>query len=344
MLVAHRSSRLTASLASLRPAGGSLLLRLLFGALTALVLGLGPSTHAYAAPSPEEIERQIDTLWEQLEPIIEQYNAVNSELKTNRLKADLLKKQLDPLESQVDLALGKVQTIAVQAYKGGRINAFNAVLMTGSPTGLADQLSRLDMVARRQRAQISDVAVVRDKYATDKRALDQLIAQQAAQEADLAAKKKEIEARIGDLQKLRQQAYGSGGGVGNLRPAACPAEYGPGAAATAVRTACAQIGKMYLFAAEGPDRFDCSGLTQYSWKSAGKSLPRTSSQQYGATRRITRAELALGDLVFYYGDLHHVGIYVGGGWMVHASRSGEPVRMVQIDRFGRSPVGYGRVT
>jgi len=321
------------------------LLRTAIIAFAALVVGLGPATHAHAAPSPEELERQIDEQWEKLEPIIEQYNAVNSELKANRVKAQALEKQLEPLQSQVDIAMDRVAVIAVRTYKGGRVSAFNAILLTGSPTSLADQLSRLEAVARHQRAQISDVATVRDKYASDKRALDQLISQQAAQEAHLAGQRKEIEARIADLQKLRQQAYGSGGGgVGNLKPAACPAEYGPGAAATAVRTACAQIGKYYEFAAEGPDRFDCSGLTQYAWKAAGKSLPHNSRAQYNGTRRVSRAELFVGDLVFYYGDLHHVGIYVGGGWMVHASRHGEPVRMVPIQGSGRSPVGYGRVT
>lgn len=319
-------------------------LRVMTAALTALAIGLAPATHAHAAPSPEEIERQIQAQWELLEPIIEQYNGLQADLKANRAKAEALRKQLEPLQLQVDLAMGKVQRIAVQTYKGGRLSTINALLSGDGPTvNLADQLGRLEALARRQKAQISDVAAVRDKYLNDKKALDGLIAKEAAQEKELAVKKKQIEDQIAALQKLRQAAYGSSTvATGDLKPVPCPPEIGPGAAAVAVRTACAQIGKMYLFGAEGPDRFDCSGLSLYSWKAAGKSLPRTARDQYYATQRVSRAELRAGDLVFYYPGITHMGIYVGQGWMVHASRAGEPVRMRKIDD-GRTPIGYGRV-
>jgi peptidoglycan DL-endopeptidase CwlO len=318
-------------------------LRITTAALAALVVGLAPATHAHAAPSPEELEQQIQAQWELLEPVIEQYNAIEAQLKANRAKAEALQKQLEPLQLQVDMAMGKVQRIAVQTYKGGRLSTLNALLNGGPSVNLADQLSRLEALARRQKAQISDVAAVRDKYLNDKRALDGLIEQQAVQEKELATKKKQIEDQIAALQKLRQAAYGSSPVAnGALRPVPCPPEVGPGAAAVAVRTACAQIGKMYLFAAEGPDRFDCSGLVVFSWKAAGKSLPRTARDQYYATQRVSRADLRAGDLVFYYPGITHVGIYVGQGWMVHSSRAGEPVRMRKIDD-GRTPIGYGRV-
>ena len=133
--------------------------------------------------------------------------------------------------------------------------------------------------------------------------------------------------------------YGKGGG-GPLRPAPCPAGYPGGAAGAAVKFACAQIGKIYVWGAAGPDHFDCSGLTMAAWAKGGVSLPHNARQQHGMTKRISRAELRAGDLVFYYSDLHHVAMYVGDGWVVHASQSGKPITMKRVDdgdinSFGR---------
>ncbi|MFJ8201614.1 C40 family peptidase [Micromonospora chalcea] len=134
--------------------------------------------------------------------------------------------------------------------------------------------------------------------------------------------------------------YGKGGG-GPLRPAPCPAGYPGGPAGAAVKFACAQIGKIYVWGAAGPDHFDCSGLTMAAWAKGGVSLPHSARQQHGVTKRISRAELRAGDLVFYYSDLHHVAMYVGDGWVVHASQSGKPITMKRVDDGDIN--SYGRV-
>jgi cell wall-associated NlpC family hydrolase len=231
--------------------------------------------------------------------------------------------------------------MAVSLYKAGRASKLNALLSSGSPTALADDLALLNQIALSQRLQINDVALARDKYAGQKKALDDLIAGQAAQDAELAAKKKQIEDQLANLQKLRQQAYGSGGGTGVLRPVACPVEYIGGAAGKAAATACSKIGKPYQFATAGPNYFDCSGLTMFSWAAAGVGLSHQTALQWKETQHISKADLRVGDLVFFYSDRHHVAIYVGGGWVVHAPHSGDFVRMAKISEMG--PLnGYGR--
>jgi peptidoglycan DL-endopeptidase CwlO len=313
----------------------------LMASFIAIVVGLAPAPRAFAAPDVGAIEAQIDAMWQKLEPLVEQYNGVHSQLRVNQAKAAALQKQVAPLEAQIDLAMAQVGGLSVALYKGGRFSALNAILTTGSPTTLADQLTLLDQMARSQRDQISDVTTARDKYAADKKTLDDLIAQLAAQDADLLKRKKEIEDQIANLQKLRRQAYGSGGGNGVLRPVACPVEYIGGAAGKAAATACAKIGSPYVWAAEGPTKFDCSGLTAYAWASAGVSLPHYTLWQYQQTKRVSAADLRVGDLVFFYSDRHHVAIYVGGGWVVHAPHPGDFVRMAKISNIG--PVnGYGR--
>lgn len=112
----------------------------------------------------------------------------------------------------------------------------------------------------------------------------------------------------------------------------------------AVQTALAQLGKPYQWGGNGPGSFDCSGLVVYSFRAAGvTSLPRSSSAQYNATARISRADLKPGDLVFYHRPVSHVAIYIGGGRVVEAPNSGNNVR-IRNDGLTRSGVvGYGRV-
>jgi cell wall-associated NlpC family hydrolase len=313
--------------------------------LLTLTVGVGTATHAYANPTPEEIESQLDEQFRLIEPIIEEYNKVRSELAQNRAKVEALQAQLAPLAAEVDSKMLSVKAIAVSAYKNGRMGAVNALLGAKSANDTAQTLTQLEVLARNQRNQVSGVADTVDKYRNDKRALDEIIAQQAAREADLAAKKKDIETKIADLEKKQRQLLGGGGGTGGTggNTGSCPTFSGSGGGITAARTACAQLGKMYLYGAEGPDRFDCSGLTLYAWKSAGKNLPRTAADQWQALRRVTKDQLQVGDLIFFYNSSRpsHVGLYLGNGTMVHASRAGVPVKIKNVSNDS-SIVGYAR--
>jgi cell wall-associated NlpC family hydrolase len=312
----------------------------LIGASVAVTVLLAGGAHAYADPSVTEIEKQIDDGWNKLEPIIEQYNQVHTQLKDNQSKAATLQKQLVPLQLQVDVAMARVGDIADQYYRSGQGSMLNAVLTGGSPDDFVERLMMVNEMAHVQRTRITTVATVRDKYASDKKVLDNLIASLSTQDADLASKKATIEAQLASLQKLRQQAYGSAGATGNLKPVACPMEYIGGKGGIAANKACSLIGKPYVWGATGPNNFDCSGMTLTAWAAAGVSLYHYTKSQYQSTKAVSAAELRPGDLVFFYSDLHHVGLYVGGGWMVHAPKPGDFVRMAQI--AGRPIAGYRR--
>jgi cell wall-associated NlpC family hydrolase len=102
-------------------------------------------------------------------------------------------------------------------------------------------------------------------------------------------------------------------------------------------------GKPYQYGATGPDRFDCSGYTLYVYRRFGRYLPRTSSMQRGATRRIARSDRRPGDLVFFHsssGSVYHVGIYAGNGEYWAAPRTGLTVRRRAI---WATSVSYGRL-
>jgi peptidoglycan DL-endopeptidase CwlO len=299
--------------------------------LGAILIALLPAAHAHAEPTVDEIEAQIDVQWEKLEPVIEQYNKVHNQLKANQKKAAELRTKIAPLQLQANLALVKIGSIASRYYMTGPTSDVNALLSSGSPTAFTEQLTMLDVLAAQEQAQIADVTAARDKYDAEKQRLDALIAAQEKQDAELAARKKQIDKEINRLQKLRASAYGSSTSGGSLRLGPCPATYPGGKAGTAVRTACAQIGKPYVWGADGPGSFDCSGLTQYAWGKAGVSLTHHAADQWNEGAVVSRANARPGDLVFFYSDLHHVGVYVGNGLMVHAARAGKPVTMHTID-------------
>ncbi|WP_329106036.1 C40 family peptidase [Micromonospora sp. NBC_01699] len=298
---------------------------------TAVCVGLAPGAIAHAAPTPQEIETQMDKQWEQLEPTIEEYNKVHSQLLVNRKKSDELKRKIQPLALQVDMALGRVGELASRYYRSGPSSTLNALLASGDPMMLTDQLTLLDRLAREEQQQITEVVAARDKFNAEKAKLDGLIAQQTKQDTELAGKRKQIDGEIKRLEQLRQAAYGSSTAGGALRKGPCPATYIGGPAGTAVKTACAQIGKPYVWASNGPNSFDCSGLTQFAWGKAGVSLTHHTGKQWTEGKVIPRAQARPGDLVFFYGDLHHMGMYVGNGLMVHAPRTGDFVKMSSID-------------
>jgi cell wall-associated NlpC family hydrolase len=301
---------------------------------------LGGGTVARAEPTAAEVEKQIDVAWNQLEPVIERHNATKLDLDKKQKQVAALSKKIEPLQVQIDVAMARVGEFAAEQYKGGNLSTINALLSTGSPTTFGDQLVMLDQFARRSQADIQTVVDLRNEYSKQKEPLDQLVAQLSTTEAELAARKKQIDGEIDKLEDMRLKAYGSGGTTGSLAPVPCPYTYPGGAAGTAVKFACAQIGKMYQYGSGGPGTFDCSGLTSAAWAKAGVSLPHNAAAQRRATDDVSRSNLRAGDLVFYYSDLHHVGMYVGGGWIVHASRTGEPIRMRKLDAapvhsFGR---------
>jgi cell wall-associated NlpC family hydrolase len=315
---------------------------LCLAAATGVVL-TAPATAALATPSPSSVEAQIDTQWNQLEPIIEEYNDVHGKLIKNQAQLKKLTNQLTPLQVQVDVALSSVRGLAADAYMQGAPSAMNAMLMSGTAAQLTDKLTYLDQLARHQNEQIAGVAKLRDQYAQSKADLQLLTNSIAARDADLSQKKAAINVKISALQKLRIKAYGATGeDDGPLKIGPCPVTYANDKGGRAAQKACDLVGKPYVFGSEGPSTYDCSGLTKAAWGSVGVSLDHFTKDQWAETTPVSRADLQPGDLVFFFPPtLHHVAIYIGGGEVVHAPHTGDHVRMAIMDKVG--PIaGYRR--
>ncbi|MEI7619300.1 MAG: NlpC/P60 family protein [Actinomycetota bacterium] len=130
-------------------------------------------------------------------------------------------------------------------------------------------------------------------------------------------------------------SLGGGGGGGGPYVAVS------GQAGEAIRAAQSQLGVPYRFASSVPGvAFDCSGLTAYAWATAGVSLPHQSRNQYSSLPHVPASEAQPGDLIFYYSPISHVGIYLGGGMMIHSPQSGSTVSYAQVN--WDKVVGVGR--
>ncbi|MFD4237866.1 NlpC/P60 family protein [Streptomyces sp. NPDC058542] len=269
--------------------------------------GIAPAATFFLAENPQgyfDQSRLMDRATERQQKAVDEVRAQQASAAKKRAEAV---KSLETLtETQATLASSKkdVQTKLTEAR--GLLSRLTA-----------EEKARLAELERRQEAEANEKAA-------------QLAARQAAE----AKEKAEAE------EKAREEAAkGSGGGSGTGSGSGTGTDPGSGTgtdsgyAAKAEKVlafARAQIGKPYVWGASGPSSYDCSGLTQAAWREAGVTLPRTTWDQVEVGTRVATSDLKPGDLVFFYDDISHVGIYKGDGMMIHAPKPGANVREESI--------------
>ncbi|MGW1028034.1 NlpC/P60 family protein [Streptomyces sp. NPDC002577] len=198
--------------------------------------------------------------------------------------------------------------------------------------------SQADLKASKQDVQkkLSEARELLSKLTAEEKARLAAIEKQKEEEArrkaeELAAK--QAEEKRQQEQAAQEAAAGSGTSTGSESGSSTGSSGSSSYAALAAKVidfAKAQIGKPYVWGATGPDSYDCSGLTQAAWKSAGVSLPRTTWDQVKVGTTVSVDDAQPGDLVFFYDDISHVGIYIGNGEMIHAPKPGAYVRVESI--------------
>jgi cell wall-associated NlpC family hydrolase len=294
----------------------------------------------HAEPAPADVDHQLAAASQELDVIVEQFNVAQDRLQRTTAQLSTIRAQLPPLEVATDQAQDKVGEIAAGAYRSGGVATVTALLAADSPGTLMDQLTVLGHLESERSREVQALLSTRYQYQKEQRTLTVLADAQRAQAVDLANRRSQIESRIAALQQLQARSPRWRAAVRSARADAYVPLFSPDRAGAAVRFAYSQLGKWYRYATEGPNTYDCSGLTKAAWRAAGVGLPHSAAQQRQTTHPVSREQLRPGDLVFYYRDIHHVAIYVGDGRVIDAPQTGEQVTMRGMDY---APIaGYGR--
>ncbi|MCF8604999.1 NlpC/P60 family protein [Gordonia sp. HY442] len=291
-----------------------------------------------------ELSRDAEKATEGMNKAQHDYDVQRKIVVTQRRASAKATRRLDSMGKQMADAQEKVDALARASYRGARVNRLYAMLVSDSPQGLLDNMSGLEIMSRQSAADLKSIAATARKTREAKTNADKA-AREASDAVAVAEKQRgKLQAKQSDLQleAVRIRAvYKSltGKQLAALRGPkykfdARAVSKGTSPALVAVQAAISRIGDPYVWGATGPNQFDCSGLMLWAYKQAHKSIPRTSEAQLSGGKPVERGDLKPGDLVIYYPDATHVGMYVGDGFVVHASTFGVPVAVVPVDKAG----------
>ncbi|WP_327264047.1 NlpC/P60 family protein [Streptomyces sp. NBC_01232] len=303
-------------------------------------------SHAAPRPTPAQVKSEVDRLYEEAEAATERYNGAKEQADEAERALTGLREETARKTDQLNTARSALGTLAASQYRSGSLGTAVQLALASDPQQYLSQASFIARAGDRNAAGITTVRRRLDEVGKLRERAAGRLADLRSRQDELAGHKTVIEEKLTAAKNLlarltaeERAAYEAQapGGAG-----AAPAAPGPtgstppppsdgSRAARAVAFAHSAIGKPYIWGATGPGSFDCSGLTQAAWRSAGVSLPRTTYTQINAGRRVSRDQLAPGDLVFFYSGVTHVGLYIGNGQMIHAPRPGSTVRSAPID-------------
>ena len=326
-------------------------------ALIAIASPLFLAPSAEAAQTLAQVQARVRQLEEEATTAAEGAQEAKVKLASlNRTLAGVQAKR--EIQSQSVSAISKsLSAIAVEQYKTGGLSQSLELLFSSNPALYLSAAGSLEAITRKQSVELRKYQAAKQRLTAtsltvnDKLALVQAAQKKlAAQSARAAAKLAEAESLLSKLKKedrerLARLAEQEEDADQKSSLAAAKALSGvSGRGGKALQYALKQIGDRYVFGAAGMTTWDCSGLTMRAFQTAGVSLPHSSRAQYSYGKSVRRSELRAGDLVFFGRPISHVGIYLGGGKMVHAPRSGSRVKVASAANLGRKPyVGARRL-
>jgi peptidoglycan DL-endopeptidase CwlO len=309
-----------------------------------------PTSLPAAADPPltvEEAKSVIARLQTDSGAIDQQYAGVREQIKQG--KAQLRLKQADVTAQTDQVARMKLQVgqVALAQFQNRSLDTAAQLFVTPDADKFLSQISTVQKVNENQNSVLQDYQQAQADLAALEHSAELDLAALAEKEKQLksltnASDKKLAEAKkvlakltadqrrkIADADK-RATARANAAGAATSRQASRAPITGSGKGAKALAYAKAQLGEPYVRNAAGPNSWDCSGLTMRAWGSVGVSLPHSSGQQYSRGRPVAKSDLQLGDLVFFYSGISHVGLYAGNGQVIHAPRPGKSVEYIKM--------------
>lgn len=321
----------------------------LAGAATAA--GFDGTGHAEPQLTPAQVKAKVDRLYQDAESATEKYNGAKEKADTAQRRLNALRDQAAREQEKLNSTRDALGSIAAAQYRDGTIAPAWQLALSGDPDRYLEGAALAERAGDRQAVAVSQVREQLREIERLRGAARVELSSLRSRQAELKRQKKTITGKLDEARRLlarltprqRAEATGDGAPAGHASRSASgtrealertASTTAPNArAAAAVSYAYAKLGSPYVWGATGPNAFDCSGLVQAAYRSAGLSLPRTTYAQINAGRRVSRSELQPGDLVFFYSGISHVGLYVGHGQMIHAPNPSAPVRLAPVDQM-----------
>ncbi|WP_394432880.1 C40 family peptidase [Streptomyces sp. SGAir0957] len=289
----------------------------------------------------EAVRKKIEKLYHDAAVATDAYNLAEEKADKQSVEIVKLAQKIAAGQEKLDRLEAAAAAAAREQYRTGGIPREARFLLSGDPQQFLDNAGRLhsgqlatkNLLEQMEQTQ-KDLAVYaadasakwkdlergRKEKASAKKKVEKQIKEAQALESKLEKKERERLAKLeAEAAQKAQTAWLSSGVLKDINGKATKA------GKEAVEFATAQIGKPYVWGAEGPKSFDCSGLTSQAWAAAGKPIPRTSQEQWKQLQHIDVEDMRPGDLVIYFDDASHVGMYVGDGAIIHAPRPGRNV-------------------
>ncbi|MFD8549157.1 NlpC/P60 family protein [Streptomyces sp. NPDC059649] len=293
----------------------------------------------------ETATTRVDALYEQAERATEKYNGADARSKRLRAEVADLQDRTARAQERVNRMRGRLGALAAAQYRAGGMDPALKLMLSERPDSYLEKASALNRLGRHQADRLHELRAAQRSLEQQRRETAAKLAELEAGRKQVARHKKDVQRKLATAQRLlnalpradREAWERAARREG--RPGAVPDPAGAlpasGRAAAAVAAVRAAVGSPYAWGSAGPGAFDCSGLTQWAYRRAGVSLPRTSQAQRGAGHPVPLGRIRPGDLVIYRSDASHVGMYVGNGQVVHAPYPGARVR---YDPVGMMPI------
>ncbi|WP_308800329.1 NlpC/P60 family protein [Streptomyces sp. NEAU-H3] len=314
------------------------------------------AAHADPKPTKSEVKSKVDKLYDEAEQATEKLNGATEKQKKLEKEVDAIQDKVARGQDELNEQRQSLGAVAAAQYRSGGIDPSVQLFLSADPDSFLQQAGALDQLSAQQTQQLKQIQAKQRKLAQERKEAADKLADLADTRKELGKKKSEVKAKLAEAQRIlnsmtaaekaAMQAEQDRANRASARTALTSAPgtvanpgKGSGMAGAAFSAAQSQLGKPYVFGATGPSSYDCSGLTSWAYRQAGVSLPRTSQAQANAGTRIySQSQLQVGDLVLFYGDLHHIGLYAGNGQVLHAPRTGTVVRYESI---GNMPFQFG---
>ena len=319
---------------------------------------MAQSGQAQAAPSVASVQRDIDRLRELAAEKYEAANEAKIRIKSLQRETDTLQKREAVIQQDLEIASKVLSKIAITAYQGGGFGRTFELLFSSDPAQYLSDASVLESFSKGYSKQVREFAVTKQRVQATQLVLSDRTSLLIAEEKRLNRQVAEAKTALLKAEKLlkslakadrerllREEADRENKILNDSKGYAASYKGDNSRGSIALKFALKQIGDVYVWAAAGPTRWDCSGLTMRAFQTAGVSLPHSSRAQIRYGKSVSYANLKPGDLVFFGKPISHVSIYMGGGKMVQAPRPGKKVEVVPMTKkFGRKPfVGAKRL-